>query len=68
MEPTVSARRMACAALMVDAAMACAGVSFMVRQASAIANCMDSFQLVPGLQSVARASRASASIILCAGV
>jgi hypothetical protein len=45
---------MACAALMVDAAMACAGVNFMARQASAMTNCIDSFQVVPGLQSVAR--------------
>src|SRR5512138_2086222 len=68
MEPIVSARRMAWAALIVDAAMASAGVNFMLRQASAMTNCMDSFQLVPGLQSVARARMPSASMILRAGV
>src|ERR1051325_9689425 len=68
MEPIVSERRMAWAALIVEAAIASAGVSFMVRQANAITNCMDSFQVVPGLQSVARARIPSASMILRAGV
>src|SRR5512140_3001410 len=59
---------MACAALIVEAAMASAGVSFIMRQASAMTNCIDSFQLVPGLQSVARARMPSESMILRAGV
>src|SRR3989304_10591334 len=67
-EPIVSDLRMACAELIVAAAMACAGVSPMKRQDRAIAICMDSFHEVPGLQSVARARMASASINLCAGV
>src|SRR5512136_3410567 len=68
MEPIRLARRMAWAALMVAAAMAWAGVSFRVRQARAMTNCMDSHQAVPGLQSVARASRPSAARIFWAGV
>src|SRR5512138_3016624 len=68
MEPITFARRMACAALIVAAAMASAGVSFIMRHASAMTNCIDSFQLVPGLQSVARAKIAPESMILRAGV
>src|ERR1041385_248222 len=68
MEPIESDLGMVCAELMVAAAMASAGVNFMARQAKAITNCIDSFQVVPGLQSVARARIPSASMILRAGV
>src|SRR6266508_531190 len=67
-EPIVSDLRMACAELIVEAAMASAGVNFIVRQASAMTNCIDSFQVVPRLQSVASARIPSASMILRAGV
>src|SRR5512138_1505440 len=64
MEPIVSDLRIAWAELIVEAAMASAGVNFMARHANAITNCIDSFQVVPGLQSVARARTPSASMIL----
>ena len=51
-----------------EAAMACAGVNPIKRQASEITNCMDSFHAVPGLQSVARARQPPASMIFLAGV
>src|SRR6478672_8691885 len=68
MEPIVSDLRMACAELIVEATIASAGVNFIARHANAITNCIDSFQVVPGLQSVARARIPSASMILRAGV
>ena len=68
MEPIVSDLRIAWAELIVVAAMASAGVNFIARQANAMTNCIDSFQEVPGLQSVARASMAFASSSFFAGV
>src|SRR5574340_1711569 len=59
---------MAAAALIVAAAMACAGVKPMYLHASARTNCMDSFQAVPGLQSVASASKPLADSNSLAGV
>ncbi len=64
----LSARPIAAAALIVAAAMAWAGVRRRKRQARAITNCMLSHQAVPGLRSLAIASRPPACKMARAGV